>query len=194
MKRILSTFLLLFTFSSAAYSQTENQIQTIQIESISEKLTGIAKTLAALDEKLKVFSQTFSSNQGLKLSEQQQLILAAFEFLNRAEQRLATLQKLKIELSEKQSDVRLKLAEIEENLRNESIERSVAFQGTTEANELRESRRRVLSKEKQEMENLLNQIQNSLIETSKEVLETEMFLVRIRQRIFPAIEKEISDL
>lgn len=186
----ISIFALSFNISA----QTENQVQAIQVENISDKLTDISKSLNSLNERLTKFSETFSSNQGLKLSESQQTILAAFEYLNRAEQRLATLQKLKIELSEKQSSVRLQVSDIEEQLRPESIDRSVTFRGTTKTEELRESRRQALNKEKTELNTLISDIQNSLNETNNEIRQTEQFLRRIRQRIFPAIEREISDL
>lgn len=186
----ISIFALSFNISA----QTENQVQAIQVENISDKLTDISKSLNSLNERLTKFSETFSSNQGLKLSENQQTILAAFEYLNRAEQRLATLQKLKIELAEKQSSVRLQVSDIEEQLRPESIDRSVAFRGTTKTEELREGRRQALNKEKAELNTLISDIQNSLNETNNEIRETEQFLRRIRQRIFPAIEREIRDL
>ncbi len=190
-------FFLLISISALSFNisaQAENHVQAIQVENISEKLTDISKSLNSLNERLAKFSETFSSNQGLKLSETQQTILAAFEYLNRAEQRLATLQKLKIELAEKQSSVRLQVSDIEEQLRPETIDRSVAFRGTTKTEELRESRRQALNKEKTELNALIFGIQNSLNETDNEIRETEQFLKRIRQRIFPAIEREISDL
>jgi hypothetical protein len=109
MKPFLPIISIIF-FSLNIFAQTENQVQAIQVENISEKLTAIAKSLNSLNEKLQKFSETFSSNQGLRLSDKQQTILVAFEFLNRAEQRLSTLQKLKIDLTEKQVSVRLKLA------------------------------------------------------------------------------------
>ena len=150
--------------------------------------------METFNDRLKKFSETFSSNQGLRLSEKQQKLLAAFEYLNRAEQRLATLQQLKINLSEKQSDVRVKIAEVEDGLRPESIDRSISIRGTTEAEELRENRRMLLNRQKIELTSLLFEIQNTIYETNIEILQTEMFLRTIRHRIFPEIEKELSDL
>ena len=187
-------FAALIVLNFNIYAQTENQVHPIQIENISDKLSEITKSLNLLNEKLQKFSETFSSNQGLKLNENQQTILAAFEYLNRAEQRLATLQKLKIDLSEKQTAIRLQFADIEDQLRPESVDRSVAFRGTTNAEQLRENRRQALNREKTELSTLISDIQNSLNETNTEIRETEQFLRRIRQRIFPAIEREISDL
>lgn len=192
MKQLTLLFCLLVWFGPNIFAQTENYAQSIQIENISEKLTGISRSLDSLNERLKTFSETFSSNQGLRLSEKQQTILIAFEFLNRAEQRLATLQKLKVELSEKQSSIRVKVAEVEENLRIEAIDRTIS--GTTNAEELRNSRRRTLTRERNDLNTLLNEIQGMVNGTDAEIRDTEMFLRSVRQRIFPAIDKEISNL
>lgn len=165
-----------------------------QIENISEKVNDISKSMKLLNDRLKFFSETFSSNQGLRLTDRQQRILAAFEYLNRAEERLATLQKLKIDLTEKQTNIRLKLAEVEDNLRRESIDRSVALRGTTDVEALREIRRQALNREKLELNFLADEIQQSIYQTDREIKETNSFLDRIRRRIFPAIEREIEEL
>ena len=164
------------------------------VENISKEITKISKSLESLNEKLKNFTETFSSNQGLRLSERQQRLLAAFEYLNRAEQRLATLQILKINLTEKQSSVKVKIAEIDDGLRPESVDRSVALRGTTNAEELRSNRRQLLTREKSELTALLGEIQNTINETNFEIRQTENFLKNIRQRIFPEIEKDLSEL
>lgn len=192
MKQLILLAFILLALGSNLRAQINNSAQSIQIDNISDQLTVISKSLGQLNEKLKVFAETFSSNQGLRLSERQQTILIAFEFLNRAEQRLATLQKLKVDFSEKQSSIRLKIAEIEDGLRTESIDRTL--QGTTNAEEIRANRRRVLSRERIDLAILLSEIERTIRETDLEIRDTEMFLKRIRNRIFPAIEKEISDL
>lgn len=191
-------FTLLLTFcsySAAAQNYPPARDETLRkMDEISEDTEKISKSLQILNERLKVFSETFSSNQGLRLTEKQQKLLAAFEFLNRAEQRLANLQKHKIELTEKLSSVRVKLADIEEKLRPESVDRSVAMRGTTNAEELRDMRRTALYQEQNQLFGLVNEIQSSIMETEKEIVETTLFLSRIRQRIFPEIEKELLDL
>lgn len=170
-------------------SQTQNPIENISVE-----ISRISKSVEALNLRLKNFSDTFSSNQGLRLTDKQQKLLAAFEFLNRAEQRLATLQKLKIDLSEKQTSTNTKIATVENNLRQENIDRSIAITGSTNAEEIRRNRRQLLYKQKSELNELLNEIRNTMSDTDAEIRQTVMFLKNIRQRLFPEIEKEISDL
>lgn len=193
MKLYLIVVVLLINFGTAT-AQNNFSNNPEPIENISKEITKISKSLESFNEKLKNFTETFSSNQGLKLSERQQRLLAAFEYLNRAEQRLATLQLLKINLTEKQSSVKIKIAEVEDGLRPESVDRSVALRGTTNAEELRNNRRQLLNREKSELTALLSEIQNTINETNFEIRQTENFLKNIRQRIFPEIEKDLSEL
>lgn len=177
-------------------SANENSIMpnAATFDVIARELVKISKSVSDLNLKLKNFSDTFTSNQGLRLTDKQQKLLAAFEFLNRAEQRLSTLQKLKFDLSEKQTSIRVQIARVENDLRPESIDRSVAVRGTTDAEELRENRRRILSRQRNDLLSLVSEIQNSIESTETEIRQTELFLKTIRQRIFPEIERELSDL
>ncbi|MCD9188021.1 MAG: hypothetical protein LUM44_16490 [Pyrinomonadaceae bacterium] len=118
----------------------------------------------------------------------------AFEILNRAEQRIVNLQKLKLEFTEKQTNFRLQLARINDDSLPESIDRYVSTRGTTNAEQLREIRRQALYREKNELTNALRDIENDLEKTNDEIRQTEQFVRNIRQRLFPQIEKELSDL
>lgn len=205
MKSRLLLFLIVLTITATAISAQNNQPNVINedlnrrtaqsIEDIVRELGNISKSVTDLNARLKNFSETFNSNQGLKLTERQQKLLAAFEFLNRAEQRLANLQTLKITLSERQTAARMRLAQNEIDSKPENIDRSVAVRGAiTDADEMRESRRRALITQRNEINALLNEIKNSIAAINEEIRQTENFLRSIRQRIFPEIEKELSDL
>lgn len=204
MKSRLLLFLIILlvttTLTSAQTAQpnTVNDVRNPQtadsIENIAKELAKISKSVADLNARLKNFSDTFSSNQGLRLTDKQQKLLAAFEFLNRAEQRLANLQTLKITLAEKQTTVRMRLAQNEIDSRPESIDRNIAVRGTTDGEEMRENRRRALARQRNEINSLLGEIQESINTVNEEIRQTESFLKNIRQRIFSEIEKELSDL
>lgn len=197
MFKLFLTFLFVVFLYLPGYAQIvpDNVNQTnYQLENIEKNLGKISKSINEFNELLKNFSQTFSSNQGLRLTEKQQRILAAFEYLNRAEQRLANLQNLKIDLTQKQTNINLQLAQIEDDLRPESIDRSVAVRGTTDAEELRDIRRQALNRQRLELRTLSNQISRDISEIDYEIQQTQQFLKRIRDRIFPEIEKELSNL
>jgi hypothetical protein len=163
------------------------------VENISREMSNVTKSVENLNKSLTNFFANFSSNQGLKLTERQQKMLYAFEILNRAEQRLANLQRLKLDLTEKQTTIRLQNARITDDLLPESINRYVATRGTTDAEQLREIRRQALSRERYELTSALNDIQTSLQETNTEIRQTESFLRNVRRRVFPEIEKELAD-
>lgn len=70
MKCIAPILLLVFCcgfFSVSA--QTDNARVVIPLENISAEISKISKSLSELNTKLTTFSQTFNSNQGLRLTE-----------------------------------------------------------------------------------------------------------------------------
>ncbi len=200
-KFIVFCLTILFSFSSIYAQQNppnagnpEAALSSDPIVNISGDLSKINKSVQALNKSFKEFFDVFSSNQGLQLSEKQQKMLLAFEILNRAEQRLAILQNLRIDLVEKQTPIRTSLAKIEDDLREEKINRSVAFEGTTNAELSRENRRRFLSSEQNNLRTLLAEMQNTLSETTSEIRQLEAFVKSVRQKIFPEINKELYGL
>lgn len=144
---------------------------------------------------MKEFFGTFTTNQGIKLSDKQQKLLFAFEILNRAEQRFSILQTLKVSLAERQSATRLTIARINDDLLPESINKYIAVRGgSMNAEQLRQSRRQALEKEKYEMTKLLNELNDNIDQISAEMAQLQIFLRNIRQRIFGEINNEINDL
>lgn len=193
MKRVAAFLSLVFCFGSASvFAQTDNTNLVVPLQNISTQITKISKSLDDLNVKLNNFSQTFDSNQGLRLTEKQQKLLFAFEMLNRAETRLSTLQLLKVQLADRQATTNRKISQIDDNLRSENIDRTL--NGTLNAEDVRSARRRTLQNEKNELTKLLYEIQSSINDTDSEIAETQLFLRRIRRQIFPNVEKEISDL
>ncbi len=184
---------LIFCFANLTIAaQTDNSKTSYAIENISTEISKISKSLDDLNKKLGTFSETFNSNQGLRLTEKQQRLLFAFEMLNRAETRLSTLQLLKVQLADREATTKRKIAQIDEQLRPESVDRTLS--GTLDAEAIRYARRRTLQNERNDLSKLLNDIQNSISDTDSEIVQTQLFLRRIRQQIFPGIEKELSDL
>jgi hypothetical protein len=187
-------FCVCILFINITFSQTQPQsISPNTAENISAQITKIAKSLDTLNSRMKFFSETFTSNQGLRLSDRQQQILFAFELLNRAEQSLSVLQKLKVDLNEKKVVTAAKLSRNEDDSRIESIDRSIALRGTTNAEELREIKRKSLTKERSELINLMNDIQTRLTGITYDIEQTDLFIKSIRNRVYSASEKELKE-
>lgn len=193
MKRFAPLLSLIFLFAVFSVSaQTDNSRVIEPLENISGEISKISKSLDDLNKKLANFSETFNSNQGLRLTDKQQRLLFAFEMLNRAETRLSTLQILKVQLADREATTKRKIAQIDDSLRPEAVDRTLS--GTLDAEETRSARRRALQIEKNDLTRLLYEIQSSISDTDSEIFQTQLFLRRIRQQIFPGVEKEISDL
>jgi hypothetical protein len=197
--RLIFSVAMLFLFSAFVAGQriVENPQRLKSgdpIENISNDLSKISRSVDGLSKNWKEFFAAFSTNQGLQLTERQQRILLALEILNRGETRLGNLQKMRMDATEKLSTFRLQLARIENDLMPESVDRYVSLRGTTDAEELRERRRQTLNRERFESNSLINQVQRELDITNDEIRQTEMMLKNIRMRLFPEIDRELSDL
>lgn len=204
MKRIIFLFLIVSAFGSLqTFAQTTQperaSVETLPasanpIDNISAEITKISKSIQTLNKRVKDLLDQMALNKGGQLNEKQQKLLLGFEILNRAEQRLQILQKFQIELVEKESSVKTRLAQIELDSRPESVDRNVAFVGTTKTEEIRENRRRTLEAERGSLSNLLSQIRSNLSQTNNELREAESFVQSLRKKILPQINLEISSL
>ena len=163
------------------------------IYNISVEMTNISRSVQTLNERLKAFVDKFEKVGGMTFSEKQQKMVLGLEFLVRAEQRLATLQKAQIELVEKQGTTRTRLAQVERDVTPQSIDRSVAFDGTTKTEEMRENRRNTLQAERTSLQALLIQINSNLDDTNEAVREAQAMVKRLRRLYLPQIEREIYE-
>lgn len=178
---------------SAQYNQPASQLPpgSNPMENISSELTVISKSVRNLSESMKVFLDKFG---GAAANDKHQRILAGLQILNEAEQRLGTLQKLQIDLTEKQIPAKTRIIQIDQELRPESIDRSATFLGTTKTDEFRENRRRSLETEKRELQGLLAQLDITIAQTRSEVSEAQSLVARLRRKFLPLIEQTLSEI
>ncbi|MFS8084975.1 MAG: hypothetical protein ACMG6H_05045, partial [Acidobacteriota bacterium] len=118
----------------------------------------------------------------------------SMDLLGRAEDRAGVLRKQLIELIEKETAYRTRLAQIDEDMRPENIERTMSGIGTTRTAELRDVRRRSLEIEKRGLESLLNLTTQSRIRLEEDVRQADALVQKLRQRLFPLIDKEIEKI
>ena len=116
------------------------------------------------------------------------------DILTKAEQRAEVMRKQLLELIEKETQFRNRLVQLDEEMRPDSIDRSLSLVGTTRTNELRDTRRRLLDNERRGVENLLNQTAGSRARLEEDLKQADAMVARIRQRLLPLIEKEIDKL
>ena len=161
------------------------------VENISVELTKVSKSLQVFNKNFKAFLERLP--QGIKFSDRQQNLLLGFEILNRAEERVVILQKFQIELMDKQTGVKTRLAQIEQDITPEGIDRLGALYGTTKTEENRENRRKTLEAERYSLRQLSAQLNQNLSDTNEELRQASGFVKRIREKILPQIEQEMAN-
>ncbi|HEY0459640.1 MAG TPA: hypothetical protein VGC97_10920 [Pyrinomonadaceae bacterium] len=193
----LFSFVLLFsthTFSQTAPIIVKNDEKTQQtLEDISNELTKLTKSLQTFNQRLNDFLDSVSKYKGIQLSEKQQKLLFGYEILNQTEQLAATLRKSLIETGEREATIKRRIGQIDFDLRPENIERSVQIQGTTKAEEQRETRRRTLENERNTLQTLLLELSNSRSQISENLREAELFAQSFRKSLFAQIRNAMED-
>jgi hypothetical protein len=167
------------------------------LDVVANELGLLRKSLQTLNTRLREISdKAFApdASQSGPLNEKQNRIAASLDILSRAEQRAEVLRKLLLELIEKETAIRNRQVQIEEEMRPESIERTMTLVGSTRTAEMREVRRRVLENERKGFESLLSQTAQSRLRLEDDVKQADAMVFRLRQRIFPVIEKEIEKI
>ncbi len=167
------------------------------IDIVANEIGLLRKSLQTLNSRLREISEKVSAsgtNQGGSADEKQNRIAFNLDILTRAEQRAEILRKQLLELIEKETSLRSRLVQIEEDMRPENIERTMTLLGSTRTVEIRDARRRVLENERKGFESLLNQTAQIRIRLEDDVRQADSMVFKIRQRIFPLIDKEIEKI
>ncbi len=167
------------------------------IDIVANEIGLLRKSLQTLNIRLREISEKVlapGSNQSGSPNDKQSRIALYLDLLTRAEQRAEVLRKLLLELIEKETSLKSRLVQIEEEIRPESIERTMTLAGSTRTAELREVHRRVLDNERKGFESLLNQTTQSRLRLDDDVKQADSMVFKIRQRILPLIEKEIEKI
>jgi hypothetical protein len=166
-------------------------------DTVANEIGLLRKSLQTLNLRLREISDKVlapGSNQSGSSNDKQNRIGLNLEILTRAEQRAEALRKELLERIEKETSLKSRLVQIEEEIRPESIERALNPIGSTRSVELRDVRRRVLENDKRGLESLLNQTTQSRIRLEDDVKQADSLVFKIRQRLLPLIEKEIEKI
>jgi hypothetical protein len=121
-------------------------------------------------------------------------ISSSFTLLTQAEQRAEMLRRQLLELIEKETLYRTRIAQLDEDARPENVERTLNPYGTTRTTELRDTRRRVLETDRRGYVALLALATEGRTRLEEEVRQADALVQRLRQRLNPLIEREIDKL
>lgn len=166
------------------------------IEAVVNEIDLLRKSLQTLNLRLREISErlpALDSKQGGS-NDKQNRIAPTLELLARAEERAGILRKQLIESIEKETAYKSRLAQMDEEVRPENVERALSGVGTTRTAEIREVRRRSLEIEKRGLENLLNLNTQSRARLEEDVRQADSLVSRIRQRLLPLIDRELDKI
>src|SRR5262245_20524027 len=148
-------------------------------ESVANELSLLRKSLQTLNSRLQTITEGLLAPETKTESQSKEAlkrISTNFDLLTRAEERAEILRKQLLELIEKETAFKMRLTQLEEDMRPENIERSMATYGTTRTAELRDTRRRVLDSEKRGVENLLQITTQSRLRLEEDVRQADQLV------------------
>ncbi len=196
MKNRLFFIIFLLGYSSASISAQapSSTLRSVDpVAAISSDMPKILSSVQGLSKTLQSFVDKFEKVSGLTLTEKQQRLVLGMELLTRTELRVVTLQKSQIELTEKLNATRNRLSQVESDLRPRNVNNSTTYAGTTETEELRESKRARLQSERTNLMALATQLQGNLAETGEILRDAQSLAERLRRTFLPQIERELYE-
>lgn len=150
---------------------------------------GNAGAIEALGNRVRELESSRKDDTDAK----QKRLLLNLDILTRAEQRAETLRKQLFEMIEKESAIKTKLEQVENDARPESIDRQVAFAGTLRPEELRATRRRNLEAEKSNLQTLLAEIQRTKTNLDANVQKADSLVDRLRVKLEKDIDSALAE-
>ena len=192
--RILLLLSVLTLFIVPALGQAQ---QPPADDSLTSEVAALRKSLQTLNSRLQAITDEFfapDKRKDDKSLDSIKKVTTNLDLLTHAEERAEVLRKQLIELIEKETAYKSRMAQFDEDLRPENIERSMIGIGGTRTSEMRDTRRRVLENEKKGVENILNVTVQSRIRLEEDVRQADLLVSKLRQRLFPLIDKEIDKI
>jgi predicted nucleic acid-binding Zn-ribbon protein len=167
------------------------------IDAVANEIEQLRKSVQTLNARLREISDKLSApdaKPGDGVNDKQKSIALSMDLLGRAEDRAGVLRKQLLEVIEKETTYRARLAQIDEDMRPENIERALSGVGTTRTAEIRDVRRRSFEIEKRGLESLLILTSQNRIRLEEDVRQADQLVQKLRQRLFPLIDKEIEKI
>ena len=147
------------------------------------------KTITELTGRIKALEAAQKDDYDVK----QKRLAMNLEILIKAEQRAESLRKQSFELLEKENSIKTKLEQIENDVRPESIDRSLAFVGSLRPEELRAARKKSLEAERSNLQTLLVEIQRTRTSVDTNVQKADLLVDRLRVKLEAEIDTSLED-
>ncbi|MDT5272089.1 MAG: hypothetical protein QOH49_4275 [Acidobacteriota bacterium] len=177
---------------------TDQAAGTVSADPVANEIALLRKSLQTLNARLREISEKLLSPDTVRTSDappgKQNPIAQSLDILSRAEQRAEGMRRQLLEITEKETAYRTRMMQLDDDMRSDSIDRSLSGIGTTRTPELRDLRRRQLDNERKGVEILLGQASTNRARLEEDVKQADLLVARIRQRLLPLIEREIDKL
>ncbi|MFN0138817.1 MAG: hypothetical protein ACKVQW_01865 [Pyrinomonadaceae bacterium] len=161
--------------------RTESQVE----KPVEKPATTTSARIKELTERIKKLEETREATY----DEKQKRMLLNLDILTRAEQRSESLRKQLFEMIEKENSIKMRLDQIDLDARPEAIERSLQMAGSLRPEDVRESRRKTLLAEKNNLAALLLQIQQNRTNLEMSVSKADLMVEKLRAKL----EKDIDE-
>ena len=180
---------------SAQTSSQTVQPSSASTDPVASELALLRKSLQTLNSRLQAISEELLSPDSKQSdNEKVKQIATNLDLLTHTEERAEVLRKQLLELIEKETSYRTRMTQMDEDMRPENIERSMAGIGGTRTAEMRDTRRRSLDSERKGLESLLSITAQSRIRLEEDVRQADLLVAKFRQRLFPLIDKQLEKL
>jgi hypothetical protein len=168
---------------STAVENVDQTVEAVEATNNSEKI------IADLTGRIKVLESAKKEDYDQK----QKRLAMNLEILTKAEQRVESLRKQSFDMLDKETSIKTKLEQIENDLRPESIDRNIAFQGSMRPEELRAARKRNLEAERGNLQNMLAEVQRTRSNLELSVQKAELLVEKLRTKLEAEIDEALKD-
>lgn len=179
----------------SAQSRSDGDQSSASTDPVANEIAQLRKTLQTLNSRLQTITTGLLSPDTRQTdNEKLKQVASNLDLLAHIEERAEVLRKQLIELIEKETSYRTRLTQMDEDMRPENIDRSMAGIGGTRTAEMRDTRRRSLDSERKGVESLLAITSQSRIRLEEDVKQADLLVAKFRQRLFPLIDKQLDKL
>lgn len=180
--------------NSEAQAQLQNPANANSTESVATEIALLRKSLQTLNARLREISDKVLTDSNQGAANAKNSLVVNLDLLAHAEQRAEIMRRQLLELIEKETALKIRQAQIEEDIRPENIERAMSGIGSTRTVELRDTRRRVLETERRGVDSLLNLTTQGRVKLDEDLRQADALVAKLRQRLLPLIDKEIEKI
>jgi hypothetical protein len=125
--------------------------------------------------------------------EKQKRLSLNLDILTKSEQRSDSLRKQLFEMIEKESSIKTRIDQIDNDARPDALERSFATVGSLKPEELRAQKKRSLDLEKQNLQALLTEVQKNRANIEQNLLRSDALVERLRTKLEKDIDTALNE-